>query len=282
VLSTDAKSPMSLLPAVVGIARLAAAEILAVYHGTKPAEVHFKADNSPVTAADIGASEVIVQELARLSPGVPVLSEEMALAPYEERRQWSEYWLIDPLDGTREFINRSDEFTVNIALIRAGVPVLGVVYAPALRQCWSGVPGLGAWKQTNGEVARPIRTAHLPTPSETGALRVFASRHHGSEALQGMMHRLQQAFSALQWEQLGSSLKICLLAEGRADLYPRLAPTSEWDTAAGQAVLEAAGGRLCRLDLSSLRYNSKENILNPHFIAVGDPDADWRSLLGLA
>jgi 3'(2'), 5'-bisphosphate nucleotidase len=272
---------MNLLPAVAGIARLAGAEILAVYHGAEPAEVHFKADNSPVTAADIGASEVIVRELARLSPGVPVLSEESALAPYEERRQWSEYWLIDPLDGTREFINRSDEFTVNIALIRGGVPVLGVVYAPALGQCWSGVPGLGAWKQKDDETAQPIITAQMPSPPSAGRMRVLVSRHHGSETLQGMLLRLQQTFSELQWVQLGSSLKICLLAEGKADLYPRLAPTSEWDTAAGQAVLEGAGGSLYQMDLSPLHYNSKANILNPHFIAVGDPRLDWQSLLGL-
>ncbi len=273
---TDAQA---LLAAVTGIAKRAGEEILNVYHRSGDIASQAKGDDSPLTEADTRANALIARELQRLTPAIPLLSEESTLPPYALRQNWSEYWLIDPLDGTKEFINRNDEFTVNIALVRDGVPVLGVVHAPALAMTWTGLLGSGAWKQEGEGSLRAIVTASMPAESRSGKIRVVASRRHGGEALQSMLDTLTQQFSEVALVNMGSSLKICILAEGGADLYPRLAPTSEWDTAAAQAVLCAAGGKVCRTDFSALRYNSKDDILNPSFLAMGDAAYDWPRLL---
>jgi 3'(2'), 5'-bisphosphate nucleotidase len=265
----------STLEAVAAIAVRAGEEILEVYGRTDALQVEYKEDDSPLTAADTRANALIVQALGQLTPTIPVLSEEAALPPFAVRSAWQEYWLIDPLDGTREFVSRNGEFTVNIALIRDGVPVLGVVHAPVPGVSWLGVPGSGAWKCETGKSWQAIHTAALPTAS----LRVVASRRHGAEALDVLLRRLAAHFPEVSLVNKGSSLKFCLLAEGSADFYPRLAPTSEWDTAAAQAVLVAAGGAVLREDLQSLRYNTKADILNPSFLAVADAGADWASLL---
>ncbi|MEY4641459.1 MAG: hypothetical protein RLZZ227_1453 [Pseudomonadota bacterium] len=255
-----------LLAPVSTIARQAGAAILEVYQRDDH-EVQRKADDSPLTAADLAAHRIIVRALQSLRPELPVLSEESASVRWAERKSWTRYWLVDPLDGTKEFISRNGEFTVNIALIEAGVPVLGVVFVPTLDLLYLGARGLGAWKEEQGQRSA-IRTAAV---SETrGRLRVVASRRHGGAALEAWLDAARQRFPDIELVNMGSSLKICLVAEGKADIYPRLAPTAEWDTAAAQGVLEAAGGVLMDMDLRPYKYNQKEDLLNPHFQALGD------------
>jgi 3'(2'), 5'-bisphosphate nucleotidase len=264
----DSELPATgLLASVKAIARSAGREILEVY-GTD-FEARVKADDSPLTEADLRAHRFILSELVRITPQIPVLSEESSSEiSVEQRAGWSRYWLVDPLDGTREFVARNGEFTVNIALIEAGRPRLGVVHIPVLDTTYSGIPGVGAWREANERPPSPIgvrRIAHPP-------LRVVDSRSHGSPRLQGALaglgpHELRSA---------GSSIKLCLVADGSADLYPRLGPTSEWDIAAGQAVVEAAGGQVVEISSGQpLRYNSRPTLLNPDFLAYGDPEC-WR------
>jgi 3'(2'), 5'-bisphosphate nucleotidase len=251
------------LDEVVGIARRAGREILDVY-GTD-FETSAKADNSPLTEADLRAHRLIVEQLAALQPSLPVLSEESAEIPWAQRSGWQRYWLVDPLDGTKEFVSRNGEFTVNIALIDGHRPVLGVVHIPVSDTTYSGIPGQGAWREANDRARLPISVRRLAKPP----LRIVGSRSHGNSAL-------QQALDGLGPHELrpaGSSIKLCLVADGSADLYPRLGPTSEWDIAAGQAVVEAAGGQVVRLsDGTALRYNAQEGYLNPEFLAYGDPE----------
>lgn len=255
-----------LLTSTSAIARTAGAAILEIYeradHG-----VQYKGDDSPLTHADLAAHDIISAGLNRLTPQLPVLSEESASIPWSVRREWTRYWLVDPLDGTKEFINRNGEFTVNIALIEHGLPVLGVVFAPVQDMLYGGATQLGAWKEKAGQRER-IRTA--PINEARGKLRVVASRRHAGEELEAWLGRLQERFPDLELLSMGSSLKICLVAEGSADIYPRLAPTCEWDTAAAQAVLEAAGGLLTDTGFTPYRYNAKDELLNPHFFAFGD------------
>lgn len=248
-------SPLAaLLPRVVDIADAAAACVMDVYRAAV-IEVHAKQDASPVTQADLAAHRCIAVALARLTPSIPIVSEEDA-ASLQWRRPDACFWLIDPLDGTKEFIARNDEFTVNIALIDQGWPVLGVVAAPALRLCYWGAQGLGAFCRHAGGVAS-IRVA---TPARP--LRVVASKSHMNEATQQHLAQLGEIESL----QIGSSLKFCLIAEGKADYHPRLGPTCEWDTAAAQAVLEAAGGSVRTLAGERLAYG-KPDVVNPFYIA---------------
>lgn len=263
-------SPHSeLLPALVGICRDAGREILEVY-GTD-FEARAKADDSPLTEADLRAHRLIAARLALLTPDIPVLSEESADIPWSTRAAWTRYWLVDPLDGTKEFVSRNGEFTVNIALIEGHRPVLGVVHIPVSDTTYSGIPGEGAWREANerGRIRIGVK------PFAATPLRVLGSRSHGNPELAARLERLGP--HALQ--AVGSSIKLCVVAEGSADLYPRLGPTSEWDIAAGQAVLEAAGGQV--VDAASglaLRYNTKDGYLNPDFLAYGDPRcfSRWR------
>ncbi len=268
-----------LLANVVEIARRAGDAILEVYNRAEGFEVEAKADDSPVTAADLAAHKILAPELAALLPEVPVLSEESSLPPFSERSQWQKYWIIDPLDGTKEFIKRNGEFTVNIALIEDGVPVLGVVYVPVLDITYTGLQGEGAWKIANGEQQSITVRSLASLKTEQLPISVVASRSHGAEAVEAMLGKLERAFGAVETKNMGSSLKLCLVAEGQADLYPRLALTSEWDTAAAQAVVEAAGGQVYDTEFNILRYNTKDDILNPFFYVVGDPSYDWPSLL---
>lgn len=268
-----------LINAVSHIATLAGREIMAVYRNPGSIAVSSKVDDSPLTEADTRANTLICSQLQLLTPGIPILSEEGTLVPFAQRQQWQEYWLIDPLDGTREFIERNGEFTVNIALVREGSPVLGVVHAPATGTTWFGVIGLGAWKRGENEALEHIKTRAFEQELAQCTLKVVTSRRHNSDAVDTMLEYLSSRFAAVQMQGIGSSLKFCLLAEGKADFYPRLAPTSEWDTAAAQAVLEAAGGQVLRTDFTALRYNCKDDILNPHFIAVGDARLNWQRLV---
>ena len=238
------------------IARAAGDAILTIYR--QPFAVEYKQDESPLTAADQGAHEVIVQALARLTPDIPVLSEESDAETMQARLGWSRYWLVDPLDGTKEFVSRNGEFTVNIALIDHGRPVWGLVYAPVLDKLWYGGKGIGA-----GRVADGTHKAIQTRPHEAGqAWRVVGSRNHLSQETLDYL----APFGEIELVSMGSSLKFCIIAEGGAELYPRLAHTCEWDTAAAQAVLEGAGGSVTQLDGSALAYN-KPDILNPWFVA---------------
>ncbi|KTA74654.1 3'(2'),5'-bisphosphate nucleotidase CysQ [Aeromonas salmonicida] len=238
------------------IARAAGDTIMAIY--SQPFTVEYKGDESPLTAADKGAHEVIVQALAGLTPDIPVLSEESGPEVMGLRHGWSRYWLVDPLDGTKEFVSRNGEFTVNIALIEDGKPLWGLVYAPVLDRLWYGGKGMGAWRVADGK-----REAIQTLPHQEGApWRVVGSRNHLSRETLDYL----APFGEIELVSMGSSLKFCIIAEGGAELYPRLAPTCEWDTAAAQAVLEGAGGSVTRLDGSPLAYN-KPDILNPWFVA---------------
>lgn len=220
-----------------------------------------KEDKSPLTEADLASHEIIVDKLSLAFPDIPVLSEEAANISWDERKQWQQYWLIDPLDGTKEFIKQNGEFTINIALIQNNKAVLGSVYAPALNTLYSGGAGLGAFKQIENN--QPV-TIFVEKPSAQECWKVVGSRSHQSPEIQSFL----ADYPNHELVPMGSSLKLCLVAEGYAHLYPRLGPTSEWDTAAAQAVLEAAGGSVVIHETESpMLYNTKENILNPYFIA---------------
>jgi len=259
-----------LLAPLLDIARAAGQQIMRVY--ATEFTVEMKEDKSPVTDADYAAHQVIVADLKRITPDLPVLSEESADIPFAERRRWDSYWLVDPLDGTKEFINKNGDFTVNIALIQNGVPVVGVVYVPVTGMSYYGSVGVGAFKRDQDGQASPIKVRTLV---EGRPVKVVASRSHRGELLDGYLAKLGPHTTVSR----GSSLKFCLVAEGAADVYPRLGPTSEWDTGAGHAVLKAAGGTVVSVDGGALTYNAKESLLNPHFIGYADPSRDWLSYL---
>lgn len=261
-------NPSQLLTPVREIAEEAGRAILDVYHGE--IKVEHKADDSPLTAADLAAHEIIQKRLAELTPEIPQLSEEGGDTPFATRRQWSQYWLIDPLDGTKEFINRNGQFTVNIALIEDGVPVLGVVNAPELDASWAAAEGAGAHKHADGKT-HGLKVAQ----ADTSCPRVLTSKSHRGEEVDALLARMPD----FEPVSMGSSLKFCVVAEAEADFYPRLGPTSEWDTGAGHAVLRIAGGEVIDTQGATLRYNQKESILNPYFLAFGDTSHDWMQYL---
>jgi 3'(2'), 5'-bisphosphate nucleotidase len=238
----------------------AGAAIMKIYDGGFT--VQHKEDDSPLTMADLESQRVILEGLKRITPDVPILSEESAAAPWAERQSWGELWVVDPLDGTREFVKRNGEFTVNIALIVDHEPVLGVVSAPAQGLVFWGARGIGAFTEHRGTGRTAIHTSAPQRP-----LRVVGSRSHASKETAAYLDKVAEHVMT----GVGSSLKFCLLAEGKADLYPRFGPTSEWDTAAGQAVLEAAGGQVTRSDGHPMRYNCRESVLNGDFLAFTDP-----------
>ncbi len=252
---------------VIRIACDAAAAIMEVYDG--PFEVEHKDDRSPLTAADLAAHRCIVNALTRLTPSIPVLSEESTAIEIAQRRQWPRLWLVDPLDGTREFIKRNGEFTVNIALIEEGVATWGVVQAPATGVLWHGGAGLGTFRRETGadDIQVQVRTPAI------APLRVAASRSHRDQRSSDFIARM----GSTDPMGVGSSLKFCLIADGRLDVYPRFGPTSEWDTAAGQAVLEGAGGGLYDLSGRPFRYNQRDTLLNGGFVAMGDTGLPWQS-----
>jgi len=258
----------ALLPAVLDIARRAGKEIMKVYQ--TDFDVSRKDDRSPLTAADLAANAEIVAGLRAMQPQYPILSEESATVAYVERSRWNPYWLVDPLDGTKEFVSRNGEFTVNIALIHDHVPVLGVVHAPAQKLDYYGARGVGAFKEEGGK-----RTSLHVARLDGRPTRVVGSRSHRGPLLDGYLDRLGDH----EMVPMGSSLKFCIVAEGRADLYPRLGPTSEWDTGAAQAVVECAGGAVIDVEGKPLRYNERDAVLNPHFLVYGDASRDWRAYL---
>lgn len=254
---------------VIALVREAGQAIMQVY--ASDFAVEHKDDRSPLTAADQAAHHILVDGLTALSPVLPVLSEESAAITWSERQAWSRYWLVDPLDGTREFVKRNGEFTVNVALIAEHRAILGVVYAPALEYLAYAAEGMGAFmRMANGQDVGLSTTRPAAAP-----IRVAASRSHLDARTQALLDRLGDH----ERIGLGSSLKFCRLAEGRVDLYPRFGPTSEWDTAAAQCVLEQAGGAVIGTDGQPLRYNTKDSLLNGDFLALGDPLLPWRDWL---
>ena len=266
----------TLLPAVIALVRQAGAATLPFWRNAP--QVSVKADDSPVTAADLAAHRILCAGLQALTPDIPLLSEEAADIPLSERAGWDRWWLIDPLDGTKEFIAGSAEFTVNVALIERGWVRFGVVGVPVDGRCYYGGAGLGAWCAPAVGEPQPICVRLAPEEAFT----LVASRRHSSPAQERLLEGLSERFGDLQLVSVGSSLKFCQLAEGLADCYPRLAPTSQWDTAAAQAVLEGAGGEVLDLQGRVLHYAPRDTFLNPSFLALPQAAA-WRSeLLQLA
>lgn len=260
------------LPAVLELVRRAGAATLPFWRCDTA--ITAKLDESPLTAADLAAHHVLVAGLQELAPDIPVLSEEAADISFVERAGWTRWWLVDPLDGTKEFIAGSEEFTVNVALIEQGRVVFGVVGIPVSGTCYYGGTGLGAWRGVAQAGSEPVSVRVAPPEAFT----VVASRRHSSAAQERLLEGLGERFGDLQLASVGSSLKFCLLAEGNADCYPRLAPTSQWDTAAAQGVLEGAGGEVIDLRGQALSYAARESFLNPSFIALPRAAA-WRDEL---
>jgi len=258
---------LPLLDDVKAVAHEAGRAIMAVY-SRHDYRVKQKADASPVTEADIAAHHVITKGLSALTPDWPVLSEEGALPPFTERQQWQRYWLVDPLDGTREFIKCNGEFTVNIALIEQGVAVMGVIQVPVSEACYFALKAHGAYKDAPGEQAKKISSRAWDGKHIT----IAGSRSNRVPVFNAFL----EYFNRYELLALGSSLKSCYVAEGKADIYARFGPTAEWDTAAAQCIVEEAGGALTDMALAPLRYNRKASILNPPFFAFGDGCHDWR------
>lgn len=260
-----------LLPEIHRIAKEAGEKIMEVYENGF--DIETKEDDSPVTTADLAANAHIEEELNKLAPLFPILSEESAKLSFEERAARETYWLVDPLDGTKEFINRRDSFTVNIALIHQHKSILGVVYAPAIGISYYACQGYGSYKEdSSGE--QKIQARELATPP------AFAgSRSHASQMLTDFLENAKVELGEYELRSIGSSLKMCMVAEGVTDLYPRLGLTSEWDTGAAHCVVEEAGGQLVQTDMSPLLYNTKDSLLNPFFFAIGNNDFDWVKFL---
>ena len=263
----NARAPDSglwaLADAVTAIVRRACVRVMDIY--ASDFQVRRKRDETPVTNADLAAQEIISAGLATLEPGLPVISEEAAIAPFEQR-------LVDPLDGTRGFAARTGEFTINVALISDGRPILGVIAVPITGGCYAAVRGAGAHLEHADGVREPIATRRLAPSRQVVVLRSRTRRHARVDALLAKLGRVRVIVAS-------SSLKSCLVARGVADLYPAFGPTSEWDTAAGQCLVEEAGGGLTDLGLEPLRYNASASLENPAFIAFGDRHAEWRQLL---
>jgi 3'(2'), 5'-bisphosphate nucleotidase len=258
-----------MLPATKRLAKQAGERILAIYE--QDFSVVHKHDQTPVTEADMAAHAVIDDGLEEIAAEYPVLSEESTSIPFEDRARWETYWLVDPLDGTREFIKRNGEFTVNIALIQNHQPILGAIYAPVLGVSYYAAKGLGAYKQERDQEPVAIQV----TKKAHKKIIVAGSRSHQSEELKRFLANLPD----YELISMGSSLKSCLVAEGKADIYARLGPTSEWDTAAAHCIVEEAGGHLTDTNMQTLAYNTKESLLNPHFFVFGDTQTNWADYL---
>ena len=257
------------LKEAVLLAKEAGAVIMNYYGLTSDAMgVTRKSDNTLLTEADLQANEILHNGLQQLTPTIPILSEEGIAIPYKQREKWPCYWLLDPLDGTRGFVDRRDEFTVNIALIEHHKPVLGVVYAPVLKTCYFALHDHGAFKQELDGDSKPIHT----NPIDWNSFTVLLGHYLGSNRLPDLLKDV----SGCRIARVNSSLKFCLIAEGKGDVYPRLGDTSEWDTGAAQCVLEQAGGTIVDLQGEVLRYNTKESLLNPAFVALGDVSQQQR------
>jgi 3'(2'), 5'-bisphosphate nucleotidase len=250
------------------LARQAGEEIMRFYQ--PGLAITWKKDASPLTAADSASHDFLVESLQSLIPDAPVISEESAELNHEDIAAWRCFWLVDPLDGTKEFLKGTNEFTVNVALIEAGQLILGVVHAPALHLTYYGLRNSGSWRQNGNDHPRAISTR----PADSERISVVASKDHAGPLVETMLGRLSKP----HLQSMGSSLKFCLVAEGKADLYLRDLPTMEWDTAAAQCVVEAAGGGVYSLDGKRLGYG-KTGLRNPAIMTVGDKAYDWAPLI---
>jgi 3'(2'), 5'-bisphosphate nucleotidase len=257
------------LEQLVDISRRAGLKILDWYEGDMG--ITMKSDDSPLTKADLASHKLINSELSSRWPDIPVLSEESADIPWETRQSWRQYWLVDPLDGTKEFINQNGEFTVNIALIRDHQPIMGVVHVPVSDTSYFGARTIGAWRQQGTEEASAIQ---VRVPAAQSAV-IVGSRSHANPELASQLESL----GPHELTSMGSSLKFCRIAEGLADFYPRLGPTCEWDTAAAHCIVEQAGGFITRTDMQPLLYNTRDSLLNPFFFVFGDDSRDWSRYL---
>ena len=256
---------IDLLNSIENLAIEAGKAILEIYNSADFG-VEMKSDDSPLTKADLASHNVIAKGLQELTPDIPVLSEESASIAFAERQSWKKYWLVDPLDGTKEFIKKNGEFTVNIALIENGKSVVSVVYVPVQDISYTAALGYGAFKKSENQ----RQQIHVKKPARNIPV-VVGSRSHMSDDVKNYL----QDLGTNELTSMGSSLKFCLVAEGKADLYPRLGLTSEWDTAAAQCIVEQAGGHVVTLDNQALKYNTKESLLNPFFMVYGDKSRDW-------
>lgn len=265
--------PIEWLESVVRLAEQAGKKVLQIYQQDNEVLLKIKSDGSPLTEADRIAHEFITAGLSALTPDIPILSEESTDIPFSERAEWERYWLIDPLDGTKEFIHRTGDFTINIALIDHHHPIMGVVYAPVLDACYFACQHHGAFRRLKGQTQEPIRTR----PWQGGRAHIVTSRRHGTEELKSFLEQL----SDYEVVPMGSSLKFCLVAEGNADIYPRLGLTSEWDTAAAQCIVEQAGGAVVDMHGVPLQYNTRDSVINPHFLVIGNNSKLWLECLKL-
>lgn len=269
-MNIDNNRLLALVNPVSEIAEQAGDKIMKIYR--EGFEVEEKKDRSPLTTADMASHNFIYNRLTELTPDIPILSEESRSIPYSERSSWETYWLIDPLDGTREFIKRNDEFTVNIALVKKQSAVLGVVYIPAQEICYYASKDNGAFKRPRNSSPTNIHTRHS-SPSENPT--ICGSRSHAGKSLRTLLAQIGN----YKLISFGSSIKTCLVADGSADIYPRFGPTSEWDTAAAHCIVDEAGGTLVDLELNIVQYNNKDSLLNPSFIVVGDFNSEWREFI---
>jgi len=259
-------NPIDILDEIVVLAKKAGEKIMEVYESDE-FNVTQKSDNTPVTKADLAAHNTIIEGLSRLNVQYPILSEESAKIPFAERTSWQTYWLVDPLDGTREFIKRNGEFTVNIALISDHRAILGVIDTPVKDICYYACKSHGAFKQIGNNSATRLQTQK----KQDKPARIAGSRSHQGDTLKQFLTNV----GAHEIFAMGSSLKSCLVAEGELDIYPRLGPTSEWDTGAAQCIVEEAGGVIIETNGQTLLYNMKDSLLNPSFFVIGDPSHDW-------
>ena len=258
------KDNKSLLLKVSNIAIKAGNKIME-FHDQKN-EITIKEDQSPLTKADLASNKIIFEELKYINESIPILSEE-TLVEWSERKNWNTYWLVDPLDGTKEFINRNEEFTVNIALIENNTPIIGIIYAPALSVLYYGSKNNGAFKTFCDEKINSLSNSiqiRTNEKSDTDHFQVFESRSHSNQEFISWVKNNVLSYDLVK---RGSSVKFCEIAEGKADLYPRFGPTSEWDIAAGHIILTEAGGEIKNVNQNKLKYNLKESLINPHFIA---------------
>ncbi|MEH6455029.1 MAG: 3'(2'),5'-bisphosphate nucleotidase CysQ [Cocleimonas sp.] len=265
-----------LLPEIRRIAIEAGGKIMAVYE--TDFDIEIKSDDSPVTTADLAANAHIEKELKNLTTQFPFLSEESAHLSFVERSKLETYWLVDPLDGTKEFINRGDSFTVNIALIHKNKSILGVIYAPALELSYFAFKGHGSFKQEGKIYTSEAHSIQARGFTKDQAVFV-GSRAHSGDAMQKFLDNFKADLGEYDLQSMGSSLKMCMVAEGTADLYPRLWLTSEWDTAAAHCIVDEAGGSIVKTDMTPLLYNTKDSLLNPYFFAIGNNDVAWDSYL---
>lgn len=263
----------ALADAVLPLMKAAGEVIMHHYASVDSMQVHTKADRTPLTAADLASHDVIVQGLQKLTPDIPVLSEEANMPPAEVRRRWPRVWLVDPLDGTREFIDANDQFCINVALIEYGRATVGMIYSPVQDVSWLGIHDAGAWRIAANE------RSPLSGRSMTDCPVLISSSRRYTTNLLACEQGLRDHFGYIDRLAQGSALKFCRVADGEADIYPCFGPTSEWDTAAGQVIVEAAGGAMMSLDYKPFRYNLRDTLLNGGFFVLADSKFDWLPVL---